>query len=63
MRRRQEIPFRQGLTNLIHPAGSPARVGFIPENPLSMAIAPYMTVLQNMALTRTWKYARNGVCG
>ena len=35
-------------------------VGFIPENPLSMAIAPYMTVLQNMALTRTWKYARNG---
>jgi ABC-type uncharacterized transport system ATPase subunit len=35
-------------------------VGFIPENPLSMAIAPYMTVLQNMALTRTWKYARAG---
>ena len=35
-------------------------VGFIPENPLSMAIAPYMTVLQNMALTRTWRYARTG---
>jgi ABC-type uncharacterized transport system ATPase subunit len=35
-------------------------VGFIPENPLSMAIAPYMTVLQNMALTRTWKYAQAG---
>jgi ABC-type uncharacterized transport system ATPase subunit len=35
-------------------------VGFIPENPLSMAIAPYMTVLQNMALTRTWCYARAG---
>jgi ABC-type uncharacterized transport system ATPase subunit len=35
-------------------------VGFIPENPVSMAIAPYMTVLQNMALTRTWKYARSG---
>jgi general nucleoside transport system ATP-binding protein len=33
-------------------------VGFIPENPLTMAIAPFMTVLQNMALTRTWKYAR-----
>ena len=35
-------------------------VGFIPENPLTMAIAPYMTVLQNMALTRTWRYARAG---
>jgi simple sugar transport system ATP-binding protein len=35
-------------------------VGFIPENPLTMAIAPYMTVLQNMALTRTWRYARTG---
>ena len=35
-------------------------VGFIPENPLSMAIAPFMTVLQNMALTRTWRYARAG---
>ena len=35
-------------------------VGFIPENPLTMAIAPYMTVLQNMALTRTWSYARAG---
>jgi ABC-type uncharacterized transport system ATPase subunit len=35
-------------------------VGFIPENPLSMAIAPYLSVLQNMALTRTWKYARSG---
>jgi simple sugar transport system ATP-binding protein len=35
-------------------------VGFIPENPLTMAIAPFMTVLQNMALTRTWRYARVG---
>jgi ABC-type uncharacterized transport system ATPase subunit len=35
-------------------------VGFIPENPLTMAIAPFMTVLQNMALTRTWRYARAG---
>ena len=35
-------------------------VGFIPENPLTMAIAPYMTVLQNMALTRTWNYAQTG---
>jgi ABC-type uncharacterized transport system ATPase subunit len=35
-------------------------VGFIPENPLTMAIAPFMTVLQNMALTRTWRYVRAG---
>jgi general nucleoside transport system ATP-binding protein len=35
-------------------------VGFIPESPLSMAIAPFMTVLHNMALTRTAYYARMG---
>jgi general nucleoside transport system ATP-binding protein len=35
-------------------------VGFIPENPLTMAVAPYMSVLQNMALTRTWQYSRAG---
>jgi len=35
-------------------------VGFIPENPLTMAIAPFMPVLQNMALTRTWQYSRAG---
>jgi ABC-type uncharacterized transport system ATPase subunit len=35
-------------------------VSFIPESPLSMSIAPFMTVMQNMALTRTWLYARLG---
>jgi general nucleoside transport system ATP-binding protein len=35
-------------------------VGFIPENPLTMAIAPFMPVLQNLALTRTWQYSRAG---
>jgi ABC-type uncharacterized transport system ATPase subunit len=35
-------------------------VAFIPENPLTMSIAPFMTVLQNMAITRTRKYARMG---
>jgi ABC-type uncharacterized transport system ATPase subunit len=35
-------------------------VAFIPENPLTMSIAPFMTVLQNMAITRTKKYARLG---
>jgi simple sugar transport system ATP-binding protein len=35
-------------------------VAFIPENPLTMSIAPWMTVLQNMAITRTYQYARLG---
>ncbi len=35
-------------------------VAFIPENPLTMSIAPFLTVLQNMAITRTKKYARLG---
>ncbi len=35
-------------------------VAFIPENPLSMSIAPFLTVLQNMAITRTQKYSRLG---
>jgi ABC-type uncharacterized transport system ATPase subunit len=35
-------------------------VAFIPENPLTMSIAPFLTVLQNMAITRTRKYARKG---
>jgi simple sugar transport system ATP-binding protein len=38
-------------------------VGFIPENPSTMAIAPFMSVLQNMALTRTWSYTRRGGLG
>jgi simple sugar transport system ATP-binding protein len=35
-------------------------VAYIPENPLTMSIAPFMTVLQNMALTRAGEYARLG---
>lgn len=35
-------------------------VGFIPENPLVMASVPFMTVLENMALTNTWRYSRQG---
>lgn len=33
-------------------------VAFIPENPLVMASVPWMTVLENMALTRPWRYSR-----
>jgi simple sugar transport system ATP-binding protein len=35
-------------------------VSFIPENPLAMASLPFMTVLENLALTQTWRYARRG---
>ncbi|MGC8873835.1 MAG: ABC transporter ATP-binding protein [Chloroflexia bacterium] len=35
-------------------------VGFIPEDPLSMSAVPLMTVLENLVLTRTWRYARSG---
>jgi ABC-type uncharacterized transport system ATPase subunit len=35
-------------------------VAFIPENPLHMASVPWMTVLENIALTRPWRYARTG---
>lgn len=35
-------------------------VAFIPENPLQMAVTGWLPVIQNMALTRTWLYARWG---
>ena len=35
-------------------------VSFIPENPLTMASVPFMTVLENLALTDTRRYARRG---
>jgi len=52
--------FGKDITN--RPIGEIRRsgVGFIPENPLSMASVPFMTVLENMALTNTWRYARRG---
>jgi simple sugar transport system ATP-binding protein len=37
-----------------------AGVSFIPENPLTMASVPFMTVLENLALTNTWRYAGRG---
>lgn len=35
-------------------------VAFIPENPLAMAAIPFMTVLENMVLSDTRRYARRG---
>ena len=33
-------------------------LGFIPENPLTMATVPFMSVMENMAITRTADYSR-----
>ena len=44
------------------PIGDARRAGvsYIPENPMAMALNPYLTVLQNMAITQTRRYARRG---
>ena len=56
--RGEKTLFGKNLTN--HPVGTMRKngVSFIPENPLAMASVPFMTVLENMALTQTWRYAR-----
>lgn len=38
-------------------------MGFIPENPLTMATVPFMSVLENMAISRTGTYSRSGGFG
>jgi ABC-type uncharacterized transport system ATPase subunit len=58
--RGKKLLFGEDYTNRSIQQVRRSGVGFIPENPLTMAIAPFMTVLQNMALTRTWRYARAG---
>jgi len=35
-------------------------ISYIPENPLTMAAIPYMTVLENMAVTNTRRYSHHG---
>jgi len=44
------------------PVGAIRRSGvsYIPENPLAMAAIPYLTVLENMAVTQTSRYSRRG---
>ena len=56
----QKFLYGKDLTN--HPIRTMRKngVAFIPENPLSMAVVPFMTVLENMVLTKTWRYARQG---
>ena len=56
----KKLLFGKDLTN--RSSGDIRRngVGFIPENPLLMASIPFMTVLENMTLTNTGRYARQG---
>jgi simple sugar transport system ATP-binding protein len=35
-------------------------VAFVPESPMAMAVAPYMTVIENMAVPQIWRYSSNG---
>ena len=58
--RGRKVLFGRDATNLSVREIRRSGVGFIPEDPLTMATAPFMTVLENMALTRTWRYARLG---
>lgn len=48
--------------NLTHASTGMIRklgMGFIPENPLTMATVPFMSVLENMAISRTGYYSRS----
>jgi ABC-type uncharacterized transport system ATPase subunit len=56
----RKLLFGRDVTNLSVRGIRRSGVAFIPENPLTMATAPFMTVLENMALTRTGRYARLG---
>ena len=58
--RGKKILFGEDLTHASIGTVRRRGVGFVPEDPLTMAAVPFMTVLENMALTRTWHYARSG---
>jgi len=55
-----KVLFGKDFTSLSIQRVRHSGVGFIPENPLTMATAPFMTVLENMTLTNTRRYARLG---
>jgi len=58
--RGEKILFGEDMTHASVGVVRRRGVGFVPEDPLSMAVVPFMTVLENLALTRTWHYARAG---
>jgi|AutmiccommuBRH23_1029490.scaffolds.fasta_scaffold00025_119 simple sugar transport system ATP-binding protein len=51
--------FTHASTGLMRKFG----MGFIPENPLTMATVPFMSVLENMAITRSEYYSKSGGFG
>ena len=56
----EKFLYGKNLTNLPVQTMRKNGVSFIPENPLMMASVPFMTVLENIVLTQTWRYARHG---
>jgi ABC-type uncharacterized transport system ATPase subunit len=48
------------LTNKPVSAMRASGLGFVPEDPLSLAVVPFMSVVENMAITDTRGYARHG---
>jgi simple sugar transport system ATP-binding protein len=58
--RGEKLLFGKNVTNHSVQSMRQNGVSFIPENPLQMASVPFMTVLENMALTSTARYARQG---
>ncbi len=59
----RKLIFDEDLTDASVQAIRKRGVCFIPEDPLRMASVPFMTVLENMSLTRTWHYDRWGGLG
>ncbi len=54
----KKILFGKDTTNQPVTAIRHGGVGFIPENPLAMAVVPFMSVLENIMATQTWRYLR-----
>jgi simple sugar transport system ATP-binding protein len=49
----------EDMTHLSIQQARKGGVVFIPEDPLAMALVPYMSVLENFSLTNIWRYARH----
>lgn len=54
--RLSDEPIRAGSVTAMRRRG----VAFIPENPMAMAIAPFLTVVENAAVPQSWRYSRAG---
>ena len=58
--RGEKLLFGRDATRLSIREARRQGLAFIPENPLVMASVPWMSVLENIALTRLWRYAKMG---